>query len=223
MPCFMVGYSHARLLADVFRVPLVEVSHQQGHVAASLWSAGRMDLMDQPHLAWHLSGGTTELLLVEPEGKNVVCTKLGGTTDISAGQLIDRTGQLLGLPFPSGKHLDELSQQAELAEVFRVKCDGCSFSLSGVQNKVQQFHEKHPVPEETAAYALRCVAGAVYRATEEALKQYTGFPVVFSGGVASNSMLRRVMQPLAPIFAQPQYSTDNAMGVAVLAHRMTEG
>ena len=223
MPCFMVGYSHARLLADVFRVPLVEVSHQQGHVAASLWSAGRMDLMDQPHLAWHLSGGTTELLLVEPEGKNVVCTKLGGTTDISAGQLIDRTGQLLGLPFPSGKHLDSLSQQAELAEVFRVKCDGCSFSLSGVQNKVQQFHEKHPVPEETAAYALRCVAGAVYRATEEALKQYTGFPVVFSGGVASNSMLRRVMQPLAPIFAQPQYSTDNAMGVAVLAHRMTEG
>ena len=223
MPCFMVGYSHAWLLADVVRVPLVEVSHQQGHVAASLWSAGRMDLMDQPHLAWHLSGGTTELLLVEPEGKNVVCTKLGGTTDISAGQLIDRTGQLLGLPFPSGKHLDSLSQQAELAEVFRVKCDGCSFSLSGVQNKVQQFHEKHPVPEETAAYALRCVAGAVYRATEEALKQYTGFPVVFSGGVASNSMLRRVMQPLAPIFAQPQYSTDNAMGVAVLAHRMTEG
>ena len=223
MPCFMVGYSHARLLADAFRVPLVEVSHQQGHIAASLWSAGRMDLMDQPHLAWHLSGGTTELLLVEPEGKNVVCTKLGGTTDISAGQLIDRTGQLLGLPFPSGKHLDSLSQQAELAEVFRVKCDGCSFSLSGVQNKVQQFHEKHPVPEETAAYALRCVAGAVYRATEEALKQYTGFPVVFSGGVASNSMLRRVMQPLAPIFAQPQYSTDNAMGVAVLAHRMTEG
>ena len=68
----------------------------------------------------------------------------------------------------------------------------------------------------------RCVAGAVYRATEEALKQYTGFPVVFSGGVASNSMLRRVMQPLAPIFAQPQYSTDNAMGVAVLAYRAGE-
>ena len=110
-----------------------------------------------------------------------------------------------------------------MTEVFRVKCDGCSFSLSGVQNKVQQFHEKHPVPEETAAYALRCVAGAVYRATEEALRQYTGFPVVFSGGVASNSMLRQAMQPLRPIFAQPQYSTDNAMGVAILAHRITEG
>ena len=97
MPCFMVGYSHGKLLADMLQVPLIEVSHQQGHVAASLWSAGYMELMDTPHLAWHLSGGTTELLLVEPEGKNVTCRKIGGTTDISAGQLIDRTGQLLGL------------------------------------------------------------------------------------------------------------------------------
>ena len=223
MPCFLVGVSHAKLLADVFGVPLVEVSHQQGHIAASLWSAGRLDIMDEPHLAWHLSGGTTELLLVEPEGKNVTCTKLGGTTDISAGQLIDRTGQLLGLSFPSGKQLDELSRQAELRDVFRVKCDGCSFSLSGVQNKVQQFQERHSNPQETAAFALRCVAGVVYRATEQALKQFPGLPVVFSGGVASNSMLRQAMQPLRPIFAQPQYSTDNAMGVAILAHRITEG
>ena len=223
MPCFLVGVSHAKLLADVFGVPLVEVSHQQGHIASSLWSAGRLDIMDGPHLAWHLSGGTTELLLVEPEGKNVTCTKLGGTTDISAGQLIDRTGQLLGLSFPSGKQLDELSRQAELRDVFRVKCDGCSFSLSGVQNKVQQFQERHSNPQETAAFALRCVAGAVYRATEQALKQFPGLPVVFSGGVASNSMLRQVMQPLSPIFAQPQYYTDNARGVAILAHRITEG
>ncbi len=223
MPCFMVGYSHAKLLSDVFQVPLIQVSHQQGHVAASLWSAGRLDLMDTPHLAWHLSGGTTELLLVEPEGKNVVCTKIGGTTDISAGQLIDRTGQILGLPFPSGKSLDELSRHAGGKEVFRVKCDGSNFSLSGVQNKVQQFYEKNPSPEETAAYALRCVSGAVYKATEQALNRFPGLEVVFSGGVASNSMLRQVMEPLSPIFAQPQYSTDNAMGVAVLAHRIGEG
>lgn len=222
MPCFMVGYSHAKLLSDVFGVPLVEVSHQQGHVAASLWSAGHMELLDAPHLAWHLSGGTTELLLVQPEGKNVVCTKIGGTTDISAGQLIDRTGQLLALPFPSGKALDALSGRAEQTETFPVKCSNASFSLSGVQNKIQQFHERN-TPEETAAYALRCVASAVYRATEQALQRYPGLPAVFSGGVASNSLLRRVMQPLDPIFAQPQYSTDNAMGVAVLAHRMTEG
>ena len=222
MPCFMVGYSHAKLLSDALNVPLVEVSHQQGHVAASLWSAGRLELMDEPHLAWHLSGGTTELLLVEPEGKNVRCTKIGGTTDISAGQLIDRTGQLLELPFPSGKHLDALSADAVMTETFKVKCSQMEFSLSGVQNKVQQFHAAYENPAETAAYALRCAAGAVYAATEQALKAYPNLRVVFSGGVASNSMLRKLTAPLDPIFSQPQFSTDNAMGVAVLAQRMGE-
>ena len=222
MPCFMVGYSHAKMLSELLRVPLMEVSHQQGHVAASLWSAGHPELMDEPHLAWHLSGGTTELLLVEPEGKNVKCTRIGGTSDISAGQLIDRTGQLLQLPFPSGKHIDALSREAAMKEVFKVKCTDMVFSLSGVQNKVQQFHEKNGVPAETAAYALRCVAKAVYLASEQALKAYPGLRIVFSGGVASNSMLRDVIKPLDPIFSEPQYSTDNAMGVAVLAHRLQE-
>ena len=222
MPCFMVGYSHAKLLADALGVPLIEVSHQQGHVAASLWSAGRMDLLEKTHLAWHLSGGTTELLLVEPEGRNVKCTRIGGTTDISAGQLIDRTGQLLELPFPSGKHLDSLSREATGKDVFRVKCRNCEFSLSGVQNKVQQFHAASADPAETAAYALRCVAGAVYQATVQALEAYPGLSVVFSGGVASNSMLRELTATLHPVFAQPQFSTDNAMGVAVLTKRLTE-
>ena len=222
MPCFMVGFSHAKLLADFLRVPLIECSHQQGHVAASLWSAGHLELMDQPHLAWHLSGGTTELLLVEPEGKNVKCSRIGGTTDISAGQLIDRTGQLLNLPFPSGKHLDALSSQAQGREVFRVKCPGMEFSLSGVQNKVQQFHAKNGESAEPAAFALRCVSNAVLQATQNALKEYPGLCVVFSGGVASNSMLRKQTQQLNPIFSEPQFSTDNAMGVAVLAYRMQE-
>ena len=223
MPCFMVGYSHAKLLADTLNVPLIEVSHQQGHVAASLWSAGHMELMNAPHLAWHLSGGTTELLLVEPEGKNVRCTKIGGTTDISAGQLIDRTGQLLELPFPSGKHLDALSKEATMKETFKVKCSNMEFSLSGVQNKVQQFHAAHENPAETAGFALRCVAKAVYLATEQALKAYPGLRVVFSGGVASNSMLREVLKPLNPIFSPPQFATDNAMGVAVLTFLNQEG
>lgn len=222
MPCFLVGLSHARLLSDALHVPLVEVSHQQGHVAASLWSAGHLELMEQPHLAWHLSGGTTELLLVEPEGKLVKCTKIGGTTDISAGQLIDRTGQLLGLPFPSGKHLDALSREAAGKDFFRVKCTDMTFSFSGMQNKVQQYYEANGDPAETAAYALRCIAYGVFHATEQARKAYPGLPVVFSGGVASNTLLRQVLEPLNPIFAQPQYSTDNAMGVAVLASRCTE-
>lgn len=222
MPCFLAGIAQAKLLSDALHVPLVEVSHQQGHVAAALWSAGRMDLMDTPHLAWHLSGGTTELLLIEPEGKNVRATKIGGTTDISAGQLIDRTGQLLDLPFPSGRHLDALSKTAQDTAVFKVKCPAMEFSFSGVQNKVESYHKTARSDAETAAYALRCVAQAVRTATENACKAYPGLEVVFSGGVASNSMLREALQDLNPVFAQPRFSTDNAMGVAILAHRMME-
>ena len=222
MPCFMVGYSHAKMLADALSVPLFTCSHQQGHVAACLWSAGRMDLMDQPHLAWHLSGGTTELLYVEPQGNNVRCTRIGGTTDISAGQLIDRTGQMLGLPFPAGKHLDLLSREAVNKDVFTVKCPELEFSLSGVQNKVQAYFDQSGSACETAAYALRCMAKAVCKATENALKQYPDTPVVFSGGVASNSLLRQMTAQFNPIFAQPQFSTDNAMGVAILTKRAME-
>ena len=222
MPCFLVGYSHAKLLAEALHVPLVEVSHQQGHVAASLWSAGRMHLISKPHLAWHLSGGTTELLLVEPDGKNVCCTKIGGTSDISAGQLIDRTGQMLNLPFPAGKHLDALSADGSKNEFFRVKSKDLTFSLSGVQNKVSIYYQGGNSSADTAVYALRSVCHAVLKTTQDAMKQYPGLPVVFSGGVASNRMLREQLKPLNPIFAEPQYSTDNALGVAVLTYLSQE-
>lgn len=221
MPCFLVGVSHAKLLADALHVPLFEVSHQQGHIAAALWGAERMDLMNRPHLAWHLSGGTTELLLVEPSKKNVICTRIGGTSDISAGQLIDRVGQLLQLPFPAGKQLDALSLQAEKTDIFHVKCPAMEFSLSGVQNKAQQFSETNTAAE-TAAYTLRCIANAVFCATQNALKQYPDLPVVFSGGVASNTILRQILAPVDPVFAPAEYSTDNAMGVAVLTFRNLE-
>ena len=223
MPCFSVGFSHAKLLSDALDVPLIQCSHQQGHVAAALHSSQRLDLIDQPHLAWHLSGGTTELLLVEPEGYNVRCTKIGGTTDISAGQLIDRTGQLLGLPFPAGRYMDEISKEASFTDVYRVKCNDLFFSLSGIQNKVQQYYEKHPDAKETAGYALRCICGAVKNVTLDAMKQYPGLEVVFSGGVASNSMLRSDMEQLNGIFPQPEYSRDNALGVAIIAYRALEG
>ena len=98
MPCFLVGEGAGRTLASALGAPFYPCSHQQGHVAAAAWSAGREDLLDRPHLAWHLSGGTTELLRVEPEGHTVRAEVIGGTSDISAGQLVDRTGVLLGLP-----------------------------------------------------------------------------------------------------------------------------
>ena len=221
MPCFLAGVSAAETMAAALHVPCYAFSHQQGHIAAALWSAGRMDLMEHPHLAWHLSGGTTELLLVEPEDRNVRATVIGGTNDISAGQIVDRTGKLLNLNFPSGKALDALSSQVERPERFKVKTNDLYFSLSGLENKVASYFANHS-PEETAAYAMQSVIDVIIRTTKDALLRYPDFPVVFSGGVASNSMLRKSCSAFHCLFAEPALSTDNAAGIAVLTWMQEE-
>lgn len=218
MPCFLPGETVGRCLADALSIPFFSCAHQEGHIAAAAWSAGRMDLLDQPHLAWHLSGGTTELLYVEPEGSGVKAVCVGGTSDISAGQLIDRTGKLLNLDFPAGKALDALTEGRDLGQYFRVKLKDLTFSLSGVENQVKVLAEQGEKPEHIACYVLDTVAGAVQAATRAAWEKWPGLPVLCSGGVASSRRLRRWMEDA--VFAAPEYSTDNAMGVAILAHRM---
>ena len=133
------------------------------------------------------------------------------------------SGQLLELPFPSGKAIDALSREVSGKERFRVKVQGTTFSLSGVQNKVEQYHAAGNSPEETAGYALRCLIGAIVRATENALLEYPGSSVVFAGGVASNTLLRSSCAALPAIFCPPQFATDNALGVAVLTWRALHG
>ena len=224
MPCFLAGASQGEGLAHVLGVPFFAHSHQQGHLAAAAWSAGRLDLLDRPFLAWHLSGGTTELLLVEPEGTSVRAEILGGSKDISAGQLIDRTGVLLGLAFPAGKALSALAGEAEGVAPFPVKLDGLSFSLSGMENQVQRRLAEGETPARVAAFALETVCHVVLRATQAAREAHPGLPVLCSGGVASNSRLRELLtRACQAVFAQPQYATDNAMGTAVLTWRALEG
>ncbi|MBE6956310.1 MAG: DNA-binding protein [Ruminococcaceae bacterium] len=223
MPCFLAGTSQARALADVLGVPFLPCSHQQGHLAAAAWSAGRLDLLDAPFLAWHLSGGTTELLHVTPEGYNVKAEAIGGTQDISAGQLIDRAGVLLGLAFPAGKALDALYEDGEKPKPFHVKLNELTFSLSGMENKVKDMVQRGEEPAAVARFVLDTVADVVVRATKQARERYPGLPVLCSGGVASNRRLRAAMeQACGAVFAEPRYSTDNAMGVAILTHRALE-
>ncbi len=220
MPCFLAGASQGEGLASTMGIPFFEHSHQQGHLAAAAWSAGRMDLLDAPFLAWHLSGGTTELLYVEPEGYTVRAEAVGGTSDISAGQLIDRTGVLLGLQFPAGKALDALYDQSDACENYRVKLQELTFSLSGIENQVKQRISSGEKPGNVARFTLDTITSVVVRATQQARQRWPGLPVLCSGGVASNRQLRAAMSAQCQaVFAQPQYSTDNAMGTAILTWR----
>ncbi len=224
MPCFLAGESQAQVIARVTGIPFYPCSHQQGHVAAAAWSAGRMDLLDTPHLAWHLSGGTTELLYVEPDGLMVKARRIGGASDISAGQLIDRTGKRLGLAFPAGKAVDALSRESKEAKGFPVKVQGGVFSLSGVENQMNALAEQGKSRPDICRFVLETIIAAVVRATRNALTQNPGLPVLCAGGVASNALLRETMtRETGALFALPAYATDNAMGVAILAWRLHQG
>jgi N6-L-threonylcarbamoyladenine synthase len=213
MPCFLAGVSQAKTLAKLLKVPYSEFSHQQGHIAAACWSSGHIELLDRPFLALHLSGGTTELLYVRPSGRTIACEIIGGTTDISAGQLVDRAGKFLGLAFPAGKELDALAAKADRKDYFNIRVSGTEFSLSGMENKIKTLGGS---PENIAYYTLASIAGAVQRITQKAREIYGTLPVIYSGGVASSVILRNLLEGY---FAAPEYSTDNAMGTAILTYR----
>ena len=225
MPCFLVGEGSAREMALAQHAPFYVFSHQQGHIAAAVYSAGRPELLNSDFLAWHLSGGTTELLLVRPDPTQIVTEEIvGGTTDISAGQLIDRAGVLLGMDFPAGKHIAALAAEEPSGEGYAVRCTDSRFSLSGMENRVIQMKNAGHSTAEIANFVINTVLSAIRRATEQALLRRPGLPVLCSGGVASNERIRREMtERFGAVFARPELSTDNAMGIAVLAAIRREG
>ena len=218
MPCFLCGKGTAEAIAAAMGIPVRRFSHQAGHIAAAVCSANRLELLRSPFLAFHVSGGTTEAVLVEPDPKNVIAVKLlGASLDLKAGQAIDRVGRMLGLPFPAGPALDALSLQSERS--FRTKpfIRGGSCSLSGVENRCARMAREGEPPADTAKYCLSYICDALEAMTDAVLAAHPGLPLVFSGGVSSNTMLReRFEKKYGAVFAERGYASDNAVGVAVL-------
>lgn len=221
MPCFTVGIGFARSLAATLRIPLIEYSHQHGHIAAALYSCGRTDLIGQRFLAFHVSGGTTEALLVEPDEQKCFAPLLAATSlDLKAGQAVDRAGVMLGLPFPAGAKLDELAQQSTKRYRIRPTMRGCNCSLSGIENQCKKMLAEGCVPEDIAAYCIQSVCAALEGMTDALLAQYGRLPIVFAGGVMSNSYIRaQLTAKYGAYFAEPVYSCDNAAGTAYLGWR----
>ncbi len=219
MPCFLVGENLARNISSINRIPFHSFSHQQGHIVAAAYSADCLNLLKSPFLAWHLSGGTTELLLVTPSADEIIkASVIMKTTDISAGQLIDRTGVMLGLPFPAGPFVSNLAEsEFESVRPYRVKMSTDGFSLSGIENKVHKLLDEHTSPETVCAFVLKTVLYAVCEATKLASAQYPELPILCSGGVMSNKMITAQMrEQFGAYIAKPELSSDNALGIAIL-------
>lgn len=219
MPCFLVGEMAASCLGAALKVPVLPFAHQQGHVAAALYSAGRLDLFRERFIAFHLSGGTTEALLVEPSEERIIrCTKIGGSMDLKAGQAVDRIGVMLGLPFPAGKYLEELALKSDRKFKIKPVMKGTECCLSGVENKCRKMLENGEKPEDIALFCLKSVEAALCGMTDATLSEYGKLPLVYAGGVMSNCIIRNTIEnKYGGIFAKPEFSSDNAAGIAVLA------
>lgn len=214
MPCFTVGVTAARLLAAAWQVPLLRFTHQQGHVAAALYGADRLDLMDKPFLAFHVSGGTTEALAVEP---GIHCHTVAQSKDLKAGQLIDRVGVMLGLPFPAGAALERLAQEAQHDYSPRPSMEGGDCHLSGVENQCRAMWEKGASSADVARFCLRSVEAALSAMSEELRRRFPQREIIYAGGVMSNALLKQTLsRRFGGQFAPPMLSADNAAGIAVL-------
>lgn len=219
MPCFLVGEMAASCLGAALKAPVLPFAHQQGHVAAALYSAGRLDLFRERFIAFHLSGGTTETLLVEPSAERIIrCTKIGGSMDLKAGQAVDRIGVMLGLPFPAGKYLEELALKSDRKFKIKPVMKGTECCLSGIENKCRKMLENGEKPEDIALFCLKSVEAALCGMTDATLSEYGKLPLVYAGGVMSNCIIRNTIEnKYGSIFAKPEFSSDNAAGIAVLA------
>lgn len=218
MPCFLAGVSAASLTASALGVPLYKFSHQCMHIASALYSCKREDLFEKPHLAYHVSGGTTELLKVEPALGGFNCEIIGKTLDISAGQLIDRVGVMLGLSFPCGAELEKMATVTKIRPSICVK--DTDMNLSGAENKCAEMLENGVPKEEIAAYAIEFVKLSLSKSAQNAMKLYPTLPIVFAGGVSGNKRLKEYMkESIGAEFAECGLSSDNAVGTAILASR----
>ena len=218
MPCFLAGVSAATAFALSRNLSLVQTTHQQGHIAAALYATGNLDFLNQECLVFHVSGGTTDLLLCH--GADSV-QMLGTSSDLYAGQAVDRLGVRLGFPFPAGQYVSE--QAALCTEKIRPKVSvrELQCSLSGLENQCTKLLETGKTPAYVCKYCLLCIGETLVRMANSALLQYPERPVVFAGGVMSSSLIRSYVEHRVPgaHFVPGKFASDNAIGVAILTAR----
>lgn len=224
MPCFLTGLSAAELVSSANNIPLYKFSHQAGHIMAAITSAcrnhsiNRDDILSQRFVAFHISGGTTEVLLCEPDLERIInISQIGGTRDINAGQLIDRTGVMMQLRFPCGAEIDKSAlSYGDKFEKMRLSVSGMYCNLSGGENQAQKLIQNGESIGKVSSFVLDFVARTLEKITINVISEYGNVPIFYSGGVMSSQYIRKYLCKYG-MFADSEYSSDNAVGVALLA------
>lgn len=218
MPCFLVGKMLAETLSTAYNAKLYAFSHQSGHIAAALYSVNKLEMLDEQFLAFHVSGGTTDLIKVSPNSEKIIsCECIGGSLDLKAGQAIDRIGVMLSIGFPCGPNLEKLSWESNKAFKIKPCVKGLSCALSGLQNQAEKMHKEGEKNCDIAKYCLDFIGASIDGVCKNAKENFPQLPFVFAGGVMSNKGLNKLLsEKYNGLFAEPKYSSDNAAGTAIL-------
>lgn len=226
LPVFLAGAGFARTLAAATKARLLVSSHQEGHIRAALFGS---ELPGEEFLGVHLSGGTTELLYLQQTEAGFAVELLGATTDLHAGQMVDRIGVALGLPFPAGPHLEQLALKGKATLRLPVSTRGLEVSFSGPTSAALRLLAGQPPPEDLALAVFDCLVESIFHLVREGIKVKSRAPgsnkVLIFGGVAANTYFRRelsarfrdVSPDVQVYYGKPELSADNAVGLALLA------
>lgn len=220
MPCFLAGQASAESVAAALGVPLYRFSHQAGHMMAAVKTCGDVSVGEKPFLAFHASGGTTELLYAEPnEDIGFSAEIIGRTLDISAGQLVDRVGVMLGLTFPCGNELEKLAKESKAKKIPSRICikDG-NCNISGAENTAAKMLKEGNPPEDVARFAIEFVGKTIVQMSLAAREKYPDLPIIYAGGVMRNGIIKKMLakELTNVLFADTALSSDNAVGTAYL-------
>lgn len=222
MPCFLSGIAAAESFAAAASIPLLRTSHQEGHIMAAIYSAGAMHLLGTDRFAaFHVSGGTTEVLLATPHASGFDIDLFAATADINAGQAIDRIGVMLGLDFPCGKELEKLAEKnTKKIPKSRISVKNGYCNLSGLENMATKLWQESSDAALVSAFTLQFIGDTLVAMTNELDARIPSLSIVYAGGVMSNRYLQaRLSERENTYFAEPQFSADNAAGISLLCRK----
>ncbi len=226
MPCFLAGKAAASILASAQGIPCYPTSHQMGHILAARYSANCLSWIRAgapSFLAFHVSGGTTDLVRCTPDPDEILHIEpVASSLDLKAGQAVDRVGLMLGLKFPCGPALEALATQSSIQAHMQVKLKNGCCSLSGLQNQCEKMVRENAAAPDIARYCLNSVAAVLTAMTKASAEK--GTAVLYAGGVLSDRLIQDELRklPLKTAFAEPAFSSDNAAGIAIYASRRAE-
>ncbi len=227
MGSLVVGVAFAKTYAAGLDIPVIKVHHMEAHVLAHFATEKKPQF---PFLCLTVSGGHTQLLVVRGPFSY---EEIGRTIDDAAGEAFDKSGKLLGLPYPAGPHIDQLAKEGSPKfEFSKQNIEGFDFSYSGLKTSILYFLQKEVrknpdfIQEnlaDLAASIQHAIVESLLLKVEAALTETGLKQLALAGGVSANSGLRLEADKLAKrlgveLFTTPiKLATDNAGMIAAAA------